>query len=47
MRLIDPCSARIAAVENDLENATGLLPFMLGKRERVIKLFEDQLHHAL
>lgn len=47
MRLVDPSSAGIAAVENDLENATGLLPLVLRQRKGIIEFFENQLHHAL
>ena len=47
MGFIDPCSACIAAVQNDLEDAPGLLPVVPRQREGVIEFFEDKLHHAL
>jgi hypothetical protein len=46
MRLIDPGTARVAAVEDHLEDAPGFLPFVPGEREGIVELFEDQLHHA-
>ncbi len=47
MPFVDPGAARIAAVENDLKDASGLLPLVPGEREGVVELLEDQLHHAL
>jgi hypothetical protein len=45
--LVNPGAACVAAVEDNLEDPSGLLPLVLGKREGVVELLEDQLHHAL
>ena len=46
MWLIDPGAARIAAVEDHLQDASRLLPLVLGEREGVFELLKDQLHHV-
>lgn len=47
VRLVDPGAARIASVEDDLEDASDLLPLVRGEGKGVVKLLENQLHHAL
>src|SRR3546814_729601 len=46
VRLIDPAATRIAAIEDDLVDPALLLPAHRAERERVLKLFEDDLLHA-
>src|SRR3546814_1317282 len=47
MRLIDPSPARIASIEDDLEDARLLLPGGGRNRGRVAELLEQDLHDAL
>jgi len=47
VRFVDPAAARIRAVEHDLENAAGLLPFVAGERKGVTELFKDDCDHPL
>src|SRR4051812_41564312 len=47
MRLIDPAAARIAAVEDDLEDTRLLLPVRGGNRGGIAKFLEEDLHDAL
>jgi hypothetical protein len=46
VRLVDPAAARIAPVEDDLGDAALLLPLVLGEREDVIELLEQDLDDA-
>jgi hypothetical protein len=45
--LVDPAAARIAAVQDDLEDARLLLPIRRGDGDRVAKLLEQDLDNAL
>ena len=47
MRLVDPASARIGTVKDDLLDPPLLLPLLRCKRGRFAKFFEEDLHHAL
>ena len=42
----DPVAARVAAVEDDLEDAALLLPFLRRKRRRVFELGEEDFDDA-
>jgi hypothetical protein len=45
-RIGDPVAARIASVEDDLENAALLLPLLRRKRSRVLELGEEDFDDA-
>src|SRR6185437_13412320 len=47
VRFVDPAAARIAAIENDFQDASLLLPVRRRDRGRVAEFLEQDLDHAL
>src|SRR3546814_20733361 len=46
VRLVDPATARIAAVEDDLVDPTLLFPAHGAERDRILEFFEDDRLHT-